>query len=313
MNIKKPFGLILSTLSTFSIRAYSTRGVLETYSKKWKLSNIEQLSGGLGSGTVFKCETSIPQKQLAALKICHNTLELEYEANALRVFKGNGCVKLLNFEPGVLLRGYAPGTPLLNTFPRSDKDSTLITAKLIEKLHHTSCQSSFNNEKLTLPSLDDFAIALKKNSVLSSSILKRSLDFYYQLSSNSSQKIVLHGDLHHSNIIRTNDIEIMSIDPKGVVGDPMYEIAAFIRNPISKIPQTNGINKIIANRIKIFSQFFNVKENDLLKWSYFGTILAADWAISDQQPYEEWLRCANIIDSQIIQLEATGDLSLFDD
>ncbi len=42
--------------------------------------------------------------------------------------------------------------------------------------------------------------------------------------------VALHGDLHHDNVILTRDGP-MSFDPKGLAGDPAYELANALRNP----------------------------------------------------------------------------------
>lgn len=45
---------------------------------------------------------------------------------------------------------------------------------------------------------------------------------------------MLHVDLHHDNILQ-NGNEWLVIDPKGVVGEPAYEVAAFIHNPMPEL------------------------------------------------------------------------------
>ena len=42
--------------------------------------------------------------------------------------------------------------------------------------------------------------------------------------------VALHGDLHHDNVILTRDGP-MSFDPKGLMGDPAFELANALRNP----------------------------------------------------------------------------------
>ena len=47
--------------------------------------------------------------------------------------------------------------------------------------------------------------------------------------------VVLHGDLHHFNILSAQRQPWLAIDPKVVPGEPAYETGAFIRNPIPDI------------------------------------------------------------------------------
>lgn len=43
-------------------------------------------------------------------------------------------------------------------------------------------------------------------------------------------RMLLHGDLHHDNILLNNRKEYTIIDPKGVIGDPIFDIPRFILN-----------------------------------------------------------------------------------
>jgi len=43
--------------------------------------------------------------------------------------------------------------------------------------------------------------------------------------------VVLHGDLHHFNILSSGD-RWLAIDPKGIIGEPEFEPAAYLENKI---------------------------------------------------------------------------------
>ena len=53
----------------------------------------------------------------------------------------------------------------------------------------------------------------------------------------SGQNLVLHGDLHHYNILSAEREPWLAIDPKGIVGEPEYEAAAFLRNNLLDRPE----------------------------------------------------------------------------
>jgi streptomycin 6-kinase len=54
-----------------------------------------------------------------------------------------------------------------------------------------------------------------------------------ELLSSSSSPVLLHGDLHHMNILKSQNTW-KPIDPKGVAGEPSYGICALMLNPISR-------------------------------------------------------------------------------
>lgn len=56
--------------------------------------------------------------------------------------------------------------------------------------------------------------------------------------------MLLHGDFHHDNILLGNDGEYIIIDPKGVIGDPVFDIARFILNEFDDEITTELYKKI---------------------------------------------------------------------
>lgn len=57
--------------------------------------------------------------------------------------------------------------------------------------------------------------------------------------------IPLHGDLHHDNIL-SSDRGWLAIDPKGVIGDPLYEVANIFRNPVGAPALAADSRRIMA-------------------------------------------------------------------
>lgn len=106
--------------------------------------------------------------------------------------------------------------------------------------------------------------------------------------------MLLHGDLHHDNIMQTHDGEWIAIDPKGLIGEAAYEIGAFIRNPIPELLKYNA-STTIERRIKLFSEYLNMDEERIRQWSYIQAVLAACFAIEDNCSWEEWIKCAELV------------------
>jgi streptomycin 6-kinase len=55
-----------------------------------------------------------------------------------------------------------------------------------------------------------------------------------------SEKFLLHGDLHHENILQAGNGEWKIIDPQGVVGSAVFECGRFIENHVIN---DNGIDR----------------------------------------------------------------------
>ena len=57
---------------------------------------------------------------------------------------------------------------------------------------------------------------------------------YADLVRRSAMPALLHGDLHHYNVLSDRARGWCAIDPKGVVGELEYELGAALRNPIDR-------------------------------------------------------------------------------
>jgi streptomycin 6-kinase len=95
-------------------------------------------------------------------------------------------------------------------------------------------------------------------------------------------EIPLHGDLHHDNII-SSDRGWLAIDPKGLFGDPHYEVANAFRNPA-------GATKLAADpkRINAMADMFaarlGLNRKRILGYAAAHSGLAACWNLADGQP-----------------------------
>jgi len=121
-----------------------------------------------------------------------------------------------------------PGISLKSYFPLQDNDSVEIACNIINLLHQAPIPKNpqFPDIQDWLRSLDhDTSNKNLKN------YLQKARYIRNQLLATAPDPVLLHGDLHHENIIKHGDNWVV-IDSKGVTGEPAYEVAAFIRNPI---------------------------------------------------------------------------------
>jgi len=81
--------------------------------------------------------------------------------------------------------------------------------------------------------------------------------------------------------ILQNDNDWLVIDPKGVIGDPAYEVAAFIRNPMPELLNLDNSQKVIRNRVKRFVELLELPSQRILDWCFVQAVLAWVWALED--------------------------------
>jgi streptomycin 6-kinase len=198
------------------------------------------------------------------------------EAAALMALKNFGVVQVFSENAGLLLLECAtPGVSLKSYFPANDNEAINITANVIKRLHKATIPSAY-----TFPHIKDWLTALDSELNIPAQTLQRAREVRDQLLKTAGSDVLLHGDLHHDNILQ-NDNDWLVIDPKGVIGDPAYEVAAFIRNPMLELLNLDNSQKVIRNRVKRFAELLELPPQRILDWCFVQAVLAWIWALED--------------------------------
>jgi len=211
--------------------------------------------------------------------------ELVTEHDALRHFGGNGMVNLLDTDLSLgvlLLEQLIPGYPL--RVVEADDGATLIAAEVMRQLWKEP------PSRHGFPTITDWASGLTKlkrqfgggYGPFPGKLVEKAKEFFSELLQSSSRDIVLHGDLHHDNILQSERSPWLGIDPKGVIGEPGYEVGAFLRNISSQ-----GDEKDLAGRltraIDQFSEYLGLDRQRIIKWGFAQSVLSAWWSYEDHE------------------------------
>lgn len=214
--------------------------------------------------------------QPIVLKLGLNLYALKREALTLKAFAGFGTVKVLLENDGmILLERAVSGVSLKSYFPEKDNDAIQITGECLKQLHQAPIPSA-----LDLPHINDWLIVLNKNLDIPIDTLHKARRLRDELIASSTKAVLLHGDLHHDNILHNGNSWAV-IDPKGVIGESAYDIAAFIRNPIPELLEHHNALSIIDNRINQFAKTFKLLKQRIINWCYVQAVLAWVWALED--------------------------------
>ncbi|MEO6398864.1 MAG: aminoglycoside phosphotransferase family protein [Tepidiformaceae bacterium] len=218
------------------------------------------------------------------LKVGFPCREQRNEIEALRVYSGRGIAKLVDFDSeqgAMLLERLLPGV-MLETV-EDDAYATAIAANVMRTLwqpapaHHT------------LPTVADWGKGFERlhtalgdgSGPFPADMLAEAEEAFAALLATSAAPVVLHGDLHHFNILSAERKPWLAIDPKGVVGEPAYEVGAFLRNPWPKLLSEVNPRAIVARRLDIFSVELGIDRQRLCGWAFAQAVLSAWWTWED--------------------------------
>lgn len=210
------------------------------------------------------------------LKLSLDSDSLQKEVLVLQAFAGCGIVKIVSEKEGMLLLDRAvSGVSLKSYFPELDREAVFILCDCLNKLHQATIP-----ENHQFPHINDWLMALDQELAIPIPFLSKARKLRNDLLSTPSPPVLLHGDLHHDNILQ-NDDDWLVIDPKGVIGEAAYEVAAFIRNPIPQLLECHDALTIIDRRIQCFADELKLPEQRIRDWCYVQAVLAWVWALED--------------------------------
>ncbi len=239
---------------------------------KYGLSELKPVSNLSYNYVLSGFQGSLP----IILKLGLDIAAIKREAAALRSFSGFGAVKVLAENEGLLLLERAVcGVSLKSYFPTREMESIRITAEVMKCLHQAPLLGAG-----IFPNIKDWLKSLDKEWDMPAHYLQKARKLRDILLATAPKSVLLHGDLHHDNILQ-NGSEWVVIDPKGVIGDPSFEVAAFIRNPIPELLDCENALSLIRTRINEFSKILGFDKQRIQGWCFVEAVLSYTWALED--------------------------------
>jgi streptomycin 6-kinase len=219
------------------------------------------------------------------VKVGYPNEELLSEIEALRLYAGHGIVQLLDADPAqgaFVLERLRPGATLSTL--ADDDAATRIAATVMQQLW---CPVPAGH---SFPSIADWAAGLARlrqqfdggTGPLPRHLVELAEGLFAELLGSLGEPVLLHGDLHHENILTAERHPWLAIDPKGVVGEREYEVGALLRNPIPQLWQWPNPERITARRVAILAEMLGFERERLIGWGLAQAVLSACWSIEDE-------------------------------
>ncbi len=250
----------------------------------------------------FVLSATRPDGQPVVLKICAPTKEYAEEAAAIGHFGGHGMAQLLDTdadEEALLLERLMPGTTLRPLADIADDAATRIAAGVMRQLWRPVISD------FPFPTIQQWREGLTHlrdyygggTGPFSPTLVDAAESIYADFTASLAPLVLLHGDLHHDNILAAERAPWLAIDPKGLVGEPAYEVGAFLYNP-QDIRQRAELPRILARRLDILAEELAIDRARLHGWGLYTALLSAWWDVEDLGHIgEDSLRCAEVLAS----------------
>ena len=199
----------------------------------------------------------------------------------LRAFDGDGVVRVIDSKGGaVLLEELVPGHNLVGAVTQgNDETATKILAQVITKMANHEAPTGCPNVLAWSKGFTRYREMNAKQ--IPSEMVDHAEALYLKLAASSSRTMLLHGDLHHYNVVFDEKRGWTAIDPKGIVGELEFEVGAILRNPV-ELPQLLTSRKVIERRLQILTDVLDLDYQRALEWCFAQAVLSVIWDIEDR-------------------------------
>lgn len=291
--------------------------LIDEASARWGLTNIQAVPNlsynfvafaespfPFGRGARRRTELVEVDEGDVILKIGIPRDELTSEIAALRLFNGEGACKLIDFdeEKGFLLLERLQPGEMLSTL-EDDEEATRIAAEAMKRMWRFDF-AALHAERSAFIQLADWFGGLKRlrkmfnggtgplNEKLVARVEQSTKDFFAE----DHSPILMHGDLHHSNILSSGR-GWLAIDPKGVIGPACYDVGPLMINPWGMSLQGSQLKLRMKRRVDVLYEHLGFERERIIEWSIAHAILSAWWGIEDQTGWEYSMRFADFLSS----------------
>ena len=253
--------------------------LVATWARRWSLDILPPFQDLSYNYVAPAIQNGTP----VVLKACVPNPELSWEIQALQVFAGNKMVRLLDADAeqgALLLERLVPGTPL--TEVDDDEKETQIAAQVMRELWRPVPPDH------TFATVAGWAAGLQRlrshfsggSGPFPEAMVAAAEGLFEEFVDRSPNPVLIHGDMHHQNILRSEREPWLAIDPKGVVGDPLYDVATFV----SSLPRTltpAQTKKRLARRVDQLAGALGFDRKLIIGWALAQSVLSGWWSFED--------------------------------
>lgn len=244
--------------------------------KHWHLTELKPVANLTYNYIAKGFQKGIP----VVLKISYSVELIESEKCALDYFAGEGAIQVLDShskDHALLLQQASPGVSLKSLYPQQVERVMDIYLATMCKLHHKTLPQAYQATSVEdwLQVLDIFITDKIPAEYLQKAVLLKN-----KLLAHPQQKYLLHGDLHHDNILQ-NGSTWLAIDPKGVIGEAEFELTNFDFISEGELAHPN-LGQLLKERINLLAVKSGYSAQRLQDWLFVKLILSAIWHVEDR-------------------------------
>jgi streptomycin 6-kinase len=249
--------------------------MFDSYLRRWSLTPD-------GSPIVTRSGRLLPVRQRGEPAMLRLATEAEESSGVglMEWWDGDGAARVLARDGDVLLLERAEGAASLADMARDgcDEEACRVLCAVAARLHARRTKPL--PELVPLP---HWFRELDAAAATRGGVLVRCAQTAHALLAEPQEIGVLHGDLHHDNVLDFGARGWLAIDPKGLLGERGFDFANIFTNPDLADPTRPVAVEpgCFARRLEVVAEAARLERERLLRWILAWTGLSAAWFLND--------------------------------
>ena len=262
----------------------------------WGLS-ADGLSFSTSSSTLYPVRW---RDRAAMLKVVTHPDERNGAA-ALAWFAGEGAVEVLAMRGDAVLMARAGGADaLVQMVGRGDDDAaTRIICSVVQALHASRDMP---------PPPELTPLTRRFRSLFRASEVADAPEHYVEaakmarrLLAEPLNQVVLHGDIHHENILHDDGRGWVAIDPKGLIGEATFDYCNTLENPVRNKDAVLAPGRL-RRQAEVIAEESGIALRRLLEFTFAFGALSECWGVEDGNATGFALAVSQIARAELAQM-----------
>jgi streptomycin 6-kinase len=270
------------------------------YAQIWKLSDLKLLHE-TPTSHVFKAHYKDRNVILKLLNSDGRKFEAKNPAY-LNAAQNHGAIHILKHDQGAVLMPFLDGDTLKHQKPYNDELATDFIGETLKQLHKAKIPNNVDFETLEhrFSFMNDYTNTEKFPPILSRA--KKLADYMVE---NFPQSTLLHGDMHHDNIIHDTQLGWRVIDPQPIIGDLAYDCANTFKNPLDMTAFTHNKDRLLKQADSL-ARILDIDPRRIINYAFIHGCLSSCW--SHDYNNEKFQNLSALKTSQALEEFITEDL-----
>ena len=232
------------------------------------------------SSTLMPVRTELGEP--AMLKLAHTEEEVR-GADLLAALDGRGAARVLQRNGAAMLLERATGDRNLVQMAESgeDDEATRVICDAAGRFHRASADVLDSDDPPALVELPTWFRHLFGNADRLGAFHRRGADVALTLLEDPREPVVLHGDLHHGNVLDFGERGWLAIDPKGLLGEAAFDSCNLLCNPSHEWALRPGR---LDRQFGVVVDSTGVDPARLADWLVAWCALSSTWFALDDDP-----------------------------